>query len=161
MRPRRNLFAYDSPFARDKPTIIVDNSEIILLYRKWRTQAKGTEGNCWKTFKLSYNRFTHQNLHCTRVKSENMQLKLNNRSFSLIAKLGAEIVHVSRMKYLKWGFTRDTKRRSLFNENHTEQFQCNVDSKIYFCSGINIGPLMIKSFTEFVGNQCKKWAWGK
>ena len=101
MRPRRNLFAYDSPFARDKPTIIVDNSEIILLYRKWRTQAKGTEGNCWKTFKLSYNRFTHQNLHCTRVKSENMQLKLNNRSFSLIAKLGAEIVHVSRMKYLK------------------------------------------------------------
>ena len=99
MRPRRNLFAYDSPFARDKPTIIVDNSEIILLYRKWRTQAKGTEGNCWKTFNLSYNRFTHQNLHCTRVKSENMQLKLNN---------------------------------------------------------INIGPLMIKSFTEFVGNQCKK-----
>lgn len=51
MRPRRNLFAYDSPFARDKPTIIVDNSEIILLYRKWRTEAKGTEGNCWQTLK--------------------------------------------------------------------------------------------------------------
>ena len=59
------------------------------------------EGNCWQTFKLSYNRFTYQNLHCTRVKSEIMQLKLNNRSFSSIAKLGADILHVSRMKYFK------------------------------------------------------------
>ena len=101
MRPRRNLFAYDSPVARDKPTIIVDKSEIILLYRNWRTEAKGTEGNCWQTFKSSYRRFTHQNFHCTRVKSENMQLKLNIWSFCFIAKLGAEIVHVSRMKYFK------------------------------------------------------------
>ena len=37
MRPRRNLFPYVSPFARDKFTIIVDKGEIILLYRKWRT----------------------------------------------------------------------------------------------------------------------------